>query len=116
MVPPLTGTKPRRRATGGRNTTQQRITNSDPRQLPARDISPADAEDADEDATEADQRTIRVAVRPVPAARIANPALRALWQQAHGDTLPLPGELESREAMLATIRDHLARQEPSPPA
>lgn len=79
-------------------------------------MAPADAEDADEEATEAGQRTIRVAVRPAPAARIANPALRALWQQAHGDTLPLPGELESREAVLATIRDHLARQEPSPPA
>lgn len=78
--------------------------------------TPADAEDTDEEAYEANQRTIRVAVRPVPAARIANPALRALWQQAHGDTLPLPGELESREAVLATIRDHLAHQEPSPPA
>jgi hypothetical protein len=65
---------------------------------------------------EAGQRTIRVAVQPPPAARIAGPVIQALWRQAHGDTLPLAGELENRAAVLATIRAHLASQESPPPA
>jgi hypothetical protein len=78
--------------------------------------SPAEAEDRDAAADEAHTRPIPVAVTPPPAARIAGPVIGALWRQAHGDTLPLPGELENRAALLATIRAHRQPQESSPPA
>ena len=54
---------------------------------------------------------------PRNAPRLAFLALlQALWRQAHGATLPLPGELENRAALLATIRAHVAPQESPPPA
>lgn len=80
------------------------------------DGSPADAEDRNAAADEAHTRTIPVTVTPPPAARIASPVIRALWRQAHGDTLPLPGELENRAAILAMIRAHRPTPESSPPA
>ena len=70
----------------------------------------------DPEANAAPARTVPVAVAPPPAARLANPLLQALWRQAHGATLPLPGELENRAALLATIRAHVAPQESPPPA
>jgi len=76
----------------------------------------AEAEDRDEATYEAHTRTIPVTVAPPPASRITNPVIQALWRQAHGVTLPLPGELENRAAVLATIRAHLAPQESPPPA
>lgn len=77
---------------------------------------PAEAEEPTTEAEEAPPRTVPVTVSPPPAARIGNPVLQALWRQAHGATLPLPGELENRAAVLATIRAHLAPQESPPPA
>jgi hypothetical protein len=78
--------------------------------------TPAEAEDQAAEADEARTRTIPVTVSPPPVARITNPVIQALWRQAHGATLPLPGELENRAAVLATIRAHLASQESPPPA
>jgi hypothetical protein len=77
---------------------------------------PAAAEDRAQDTVDAEQRTIPVQVHPPPAARLSSPVTRALWQQAHGPTLPLPAGLEDRAALIATIRAQLAPRESPPPA
>ena len=79
-------------------------------------LPPAEAEDRAQDIVDAEQRTIPVLVSPPPAARLPGPVIRALWQQAHGPTLPLPAGLEDRDALIATIRARLAPRESPPPA
>jgi hypothetical protein len=77
--------------------------------------SAAAEEDRDQDAYDDAQRTIPLRVMPPPATRLGGSLLRALWQQAHGATLPLPAGLTDRAALLATIRAHRAPPTSSPP-
>jgi hypothetical protein len=77
--------------------------------------TPAQAEDRAQDAYDAEQRTIPIRVVPPPPTRITSPVIRALWRQAHGDTLPIPAGLADRAALVALIRAHSAPSE-SPPS
>ena len=83
---------------------------------PTPPLPPAEAEDRAQDIVDAEQRTIPVQVSPPPAARLTSPVTRALWQQAHGPTLPLPAGLEGRDTLIATIRAQLTPRESPPPA
>ena len=66
------------------------------------------AADLDGEGTDDARQAIPIRVMPPPAGRIANPVLRALWRQAHGDSLPLPSGLTDRPTVVAAIRARTA--------
>ena len=64
----------------------------------------------EENAPEDEPDTALLALRKDPAAQIANPVVRFLHKQAHGDALPVYGGLENRKALLDEISSHITKQ------
>jgi hypothetical protein len=57
---------------------------------------------------EDEPETLLLNLRKNPAGQIANPVVRFLHKQAHGDALPIYGGLENRKALLAEISSRIA--------
>jgi hypothetical protein len=57
---------------------------------------------------EDEPETLLLTLHKDPAGQIANPVVRFLHKQAHGDALPIYGGLENRKALLAEISNHIA--------
>jgi len=57
---------------------------------------------------EDEPETVLLTLRKNPAAQIANPMVRFLHKQAHGNDLPIYGGLENRKALLAEISSRIA--------
>jgi hypothetical protein len=67
-------------------------------------------EGEDEETTPEDEPdTVLLALRKDPATQIANPVVRFLHKQAHGDALPVYGGLENRKALLDEISSHIIK-------
>jgi hypothetical protein len=64
-------------------------------------------EDESEETPDDVPGTTLLALRTDPASRIANPVVRFLHKQAHGDALPVYGGLENRQALLDEISSHV---------
>jgi len=64
----------------------------------------------EENVSEDEPETALLALRKDPAAQIANPVVRFLHKQAHGDALPIYGGLENRKALLDEISSRITKQ------
>jgi hypothetical protein len=56
---------------------------------------------------EDEPETVLLTLRRDPKGQIANPVVRFLHKQAHGNELPIYGGLENRKALLAEISSHI---------
>ena len=65
------------------------------------------ADDIDRDDSDAEPDTLLLAVRKDRTVTIANPVVRFLHKQSHGDSLPIYGGLENRDELLAEIASRL---------
>jgi hypothetical protein len=72
------------------------------------DVSTAAPTTADsEGEPDGEPRTVLLAVRADPGARIANPLVRFLHKQAHGDALPVYGGLDNQQTLLDEIASRI---------
>lgn len=75
-----------------------------------------DTDNSDEEGdSEADAESVALRVREQYrgelARQLANPAVRFLYTQAHGNTVPIYGGLENRDELVSRIASHLATNE-----
>ncbi len=68
---------------------------------------PAEPNAPEELEPEGEPRTVLLGLSTSPSARIANPLVRFLHKQAHGDALPIYGGLENQQTLLDAIASRI---------
>ena len=73
----------------------------------AREPEPAEPNAPEEPEPEGEPRTVLLGLSTSPSSQIANPLVRFLHKQAHGDALPIYGGLENQQTLLDEIASRI---------